>query len=258
MDLALQPGTLEAFGLYMARTSALIIGAPLLGSGTGFSAYKIALIAGVAFLLYIANGAPMNHQPDAVEYGVLMLREVTIGLALAFTLHIVMVAVRVAGEMVGHEMGFNMASIVDPATGVNTPVITQMWEIFFYLGLLSVDGHHALLRGLGESFERAPVGIMAFSQDLQTIAGTMFTQMFQAGIVFAAPVLVLLFTLSVLMGVLARLVPQLNVNELGFTARVAVGLVALLAFVPLLSPALSRLYEALDLGIGRTLDALGS
>jgi len=82
--------------------------------------------------------------------------------------------------------------------------------------------------------------------------------MFQAGIVFAAPVLVLLFTLSVLMGVLARLVPQLNVNELGFTARVAVGLVALLAFVPLLSPALSRLYEALDLGIGRTLDALGS
>ena len=186
-----------------------------------------------------------------------MLREVVIGLALAFTLHVVLVAVRVAGEMVGHEMGFNMASIVDPATGVNTPVVTQLWEIFFYLGLLAVDGHHLLLRGLDRSFERAPVGEVAFAQDMHVLAGGMFVQMFEAGLVFAAPVLVLLFALSVLMGVLARLVPQLNVNELGFTARVAVGLVALLAFVPLLSPALSRLYEGLDQGIGRTLDGLG-
>lgn len=257
MDLQLQPGTLEAFGLFLARTSALVVGAPLLGSGTGFSAYKIALIAGTAFLLYTAVGAPLAQQPGAFEYGVLVLREVVIGLAIAFTLQIVLLAVRVAGEMVGTEMGFNMATLVDPSTGVNTPVITQMWEIFFFLGLLAVDGHHALLRGLGESFERAPVGAMTFSQDLPLVAGTMFSQMFQAGIVFAAPVLVLLFTLSVLMGVLARLVPQLNVNELGFTARVAVGLIALLAFVPLLSPALGRLYAAFDAGVARTLDALG-
>jgi flagellar biosynthetic protein FliR len=257
MELALQPGMLEAFGLHAARAAALVVGAPLLGSGTGFSAYKVALIMGLALLLHGTHGEPLAHQPGAIEYGVLMLREVVIGLALAFTLHIVLLAVRVAGEMVGHEMGFNMASIVDPATGVNTPVVTQLWEIFFYLGLLAVDGHHLLLRGLDASFDRAPVGEVTFAQDMHLLAGDMFVQMFEAGLVFAAPMLVLLFTLSVLMGVLARLVPQLNVNELGFTARVAVGLVALLAFVPLLAPALSRLYEGIDVGIGRTLDALG-
>ena len=84
-------GTLEAFGLYLTRTSALVVGAPLLGTGTGFATWRIGLIVALSFLLYSVAGAPLDHSPGAIEYGLLVLRELLIGAFLAFVLQIVLV-----------------------------------------------------------------------------------------------------------------------------------------------------------------------
>jgi flagellar biosynthetic protein FliR len=253
-----EPGTLEAFGLFLVRSSALVLSAPVLGTSTGFSGYKVALIVGVSFLLYGAHGVPLDHAPQPVEFACLAMREVLIGLALSFSLHAVMLALRVGGELVGHEMGFNMASIVDPVTGLRTPVITQIYETFFVLGLLMVDGHHLLLRGLAQSFERAPVGSMNVGESLPWLVEKLFSQMFTAGLTFAAPVIVLLMVASLLLAFLARAVPTLNVNEVGFTARIAIGLGGLLVFAPMLAPALQSLYGHLEQGLSATLDAIAS
>lgn len=252
----LPPGTLEAFGLFLVRSSALVLSAPVLGTGTGFSGYKVALIFSVSFLLYGVHGEPLGHALTPIEFGCLALREVLIGLALSFSLHAVMLALRVAGELVGHEMGFNMASIVDPVTGLRTPVITQIYEVFFILGFLMVDGHQLLLRGLAQSFERAPVGMLDVGQSVPWLVERLFSQMFTAGLTFAAPVLVLLMAASLLLAFLARAVPQLNVNEAGFTARIVIGLLALFVFAPLLSSALNGLYGRFEEGLASMLDAL--
>jgi len=252
------PGTLEAFSLYMARTSALVIASPLLGSGTGFSLYRIGLIASISFLLYSVGGHPLSHSPEPVEYACLVLRELFVGLFLAFVLQVVMVALRLAGEMIGTEMGFNMASLVDPSTGIHTPIITQMYEIFFLLGFLAVNGHHVLLKALEHSFARAPIGVLSFSGDLAWSAEALFSHTFGAGVAFAAPVLVLLFMTSLLVSLLARMVPQLNVMDVGFSARIAVGLVALFVFAPFLAPALEGLYDQFAHGIDGALDVIGA
>ena len=62
---------LEAFGLYLVRTSALILGSPLLGSGTSFPGYKIALIVGVTVAIYMSTGAPLEHEAGAIEYALI-------------------------------------------------------------------------------------------------------------------------------------------------------------------------------------------
>ncbi|MFO1011726.1 MAG: flagellar biosynthetic protein FliR [Planctomycetota bacterium] len=250
------PGTLEALGLYVARTSALVAAAPLLGTGTGFVTWRIGLIVAVSFLLYSVSGAPLPTSPAPIEYGALVLRELLIGLFLAFVLQAVVVAVRVAGESIGQEMGFNMASQLDPVSNVQTPVITQFYETFFFLGLLAVNGHHLLLRALERSFERAPIGQISFSADASWLALTLFQQMFVAGLTIAAPVLVLLVLTSILIGLLTRMVPTINVMDIGFTARIAVGFVALLVFSPFLAPAFESLYTALMNGLDRALDVL--
>lgn len=252
----LEPGLLEAIGLYMVRTSALVLASPLLGTGSTFTGYRISLIATLSFLLYSASGSPLELVPGPVEYALLSMREVLLGVFLAFTLHAVVLAVRAAGEIIGHEMTFNMAQLVDPATGLNSPLITRMYETFFFLGLLAVDGHHWLLRTLAGSFERAPVGALAFDASLMTIVADLFREMFVAGVTFAAPVIVLLSLVSLTIGLLSRAVPQLNIMELGFTLRIVVGLVALLIFVPFLVPALQTLYEGLESGLDASLDAL--
>jgi len=253
-----EPGTLEAFGLFLVRSSALLLSAPVLGSASGFSGYKVALIVSVSVLLYGIHGEPLGHTVLPIEFGALALREILIGLALAFSLHAVMLALRVAGELVGHEMGFNMAAIIDPVTGLRTPIITQIYEAFFILGFLMVDAHQLLLRGLAQSFARAPVGTFDMGESLPWLIERLFTQMFSAGLTFAAPVLVLLMVMSLLLGLLARAVPQLNVNEAGFTARIAVGLMSLFVFTPMLTPALHGLYVRFEEGMSAVLDAVAT
>lgn len=253
---AIPPGTLEAFGLYLVRTSALMIATPLYGTATGFSGYRVALIVAVSFLLYTVGGAPLSSSTAPFEYACLVLRELMIGLFLAFSLQAALVAIRVAGELVGHEMGFNMASLVDPTTGVSAPLVTQIYEVFFFLGLLAVDGHHLLLSALGDSFQSAPVGALDLSGDIAWIAQAQFTQMFAAGITFAAPVVILLFLTSLLVGVLARAVPHLQIMEVGFSARIAVGLIGLLIFAPQLVPALTGLYRGFANGLEGAVEAI--
>lgn len=252
----LPDGTLPAYGLYLMRTSALVLAAPLLGMGTGVSSYKVALTVAVAVVLYLATGDPMPGVGPG-EYVLLAMRELLVGLFLAFVVHIAVLGVHVAGTLIGHEMGFMMSNVLDPVTGISTPLIVKLYEGFFFLGLLAVDGHHWLLRALGASFEHAPVGFLDFNQSASGVLVDMFGQMFAAGLTLAAPVMVLLAIVSMVMGIFARVVPQLNVLEVGFTLRVAAALFAMFLFSPLLSPALSRMFGMLSDGLEAGLTVIG-
>lgn len=254
----LADGTLAAFGLFMTRTSALVLATPFFGAESTFGGAKVALIAGLALLSYSSHGVPLPDAQAPLAFGMLALREVLIGLSLALVLQTALLAVRVAGEMIGQEMAFNMANVVDPATGLSTPLITQLYEAAFVLGMLAVDGHHLILRALGASFERAPVGRIGLDGNLAALAVRQMAQMFAAGITFAAPVLVLLALTSLVMGLLARTVPALNVLEVGFTLRIMVGLGAMTLFSPLIAPALTSLFDAVDSGVQLALGELGS
>ncbi|MEM7306770.1 MAG: flagellar biosynthetic protein FliR [Planctomycetota bacterium] len=245
------PGTLEAFGLYATRSSAMVVSAPILGVGTRFSSYKIGLIALVSLLMYGVTGAPLDAGVDTLLYAAMMLREVLLGLFLSFVLHLAMLVVRVSGHMIGQEMGFLIAQQVDPATGVRSSLITTMYESIFLLGLLALNGHFLLFRALADSYERAPIGGIEFSRGFTALAAEIFGDMFAAGLVFAAPVMVLLVLVSALIGLLSRAVPHLNILEIGFSIRILLSFVAMFLFAPLLAPAIESVYDA----FARWLDA---
>lgn len=252
----LPPGTLVSFGLVLVRVSAFVLAVPLLGTGAAFSGYKVGLIGGLSLLAFFTMDLPLTHSVGTFEFAAMAMREVLIGLVLASVLQAAMLAIRVAGEMIGHEMAFTMSQVVDPVTGTNTPLITSVHENLFLLGLLAIDGHHVLIRAVSSSFGRAPVGDVSFDTTLAQNAVTLFADMFAAGMTFAAPVLVLLVLVSVLIGLLARAVPQLNVLEVGFTLRIIVGMVAMFGFAPLMAPAMGELFRAVDEGLGGMLAAM--
>jgi flagellar biosynthetic protein FliR len=245
---------LAGFLLVLARTGALVASAPMLGQGTGFAGHRVALITSLAFLLYVTTGAPVAAPP--IELALMGLREVMIGIFLGFLLQLVLTAVRVAGELVGQEMGFLVARQVDPTNGVPSTLITNLYENLFLVVLLALDGHHWLLRSLERSFAFAPIGRLELGARMAPTALAMFAEMFRAGLVFAAPVLVFLMLISLVIGFLSRAVPGLNVQEVGFTLRVLVALVALLVFAPLLGPAMRNLHQELLRWLERGLAAV--
>lgn len=262
LETLLADGTIPAFGLYLARTSALVLAAPLIGLATGFAAYKVGLIVVLAAFFYSLSGAAVTPDVGAIAYGALALREILIGGFLAFLMQLAMLTAQVGSELVGHDMGFAMAGQIDPETGVQTKLIPRVYEALVALGLLACDAHHWLLAGLEESFRRAPVGVMAgdsFAAGLGPMAGLAvanLSQAFAAGISFAAPVTVLLLFVSILVGLLARTVPQLNALEFGFTLRILGGLAAAYLFAPALAPVVRAIGAAFQHSLGRALDAL--
>jgi flagellar biosynthetic protein FliR len=251
----LPPGTIEGFGLVLVRTSALVLAAPLFGLALPFSGARLGLIVILSGFFYSVAGAPLPGAGGPLVFAACAGRELAIGLALAFVLHGVVLAVRVAGEMIGHEMAFNMATMVDPQ-GVSTPLVTQVYEGLFLIGLFALDGHHLVVRALCDSFERAPIGALGLPEGLSAALLSLFADMFAAGLTFAAPVLVVMLLVSLLIGLLARAVPQINVLEVGFTLRIAVALVAMLGFAPLLAPAMERMYAELAGGLDSVLTIL--
>lgn len=249
-------GILEAFGLTVVRTSAFVMTAPLFGLSANFSGFKVGLITILSLVLFASNGHAVSAGP--IELGLMGLREVLIGITLAFVLHLVMLAVRVASELVGHEMAFNMSRQADPATGISVPLVSQFYDLLFSLALFSVNAHLWFVRALSESMRRAPVGDLRFDLSLPQFAWTQFTQLFAAGLTFAAPMMVLLSLVSVTIALLARTVPHINVMEFSFSLRVAGGMLAMYLFAPALEPAMKGLLERLMDGLGACLDLLGA
>lgn len=253
----LPDGTIESFGLMLMRTSALVLSAPLLGLASGFSGYKVALILVLTLVLYALVGEPIAAA-GPIELTAMALRELLIGFFLGFVTQMLVLAAQVGGELVGTDMGFAMAAQIDPETGVNTKVVAKAYETFLLLALLAVDGHLWIVSGLEQSFHFAPVGALAAPSSLAALALDVFVEMFAAGITLAAPVLLLLVLATVLLGLLARMVPQLNVFDLSFQLRIGIGFFGMLLCAPLLAPAFTRLMELAQRQLTGALSALGA
>lgn len=251
-----EAATIIAFACVLARTSAMVFVAPMFSAGPAFSGYKLAIVVSVSLCIYLALGAPPAGDVSMATVVLMLLRELFLGLFLGFLLHVVVLVVRVGGEMIGQEMGFMVARQADPVTGLQVPLITSIYDSLFLLSLFAMNGHHWLMRALTGSFERAPIGRLDFTKDTASLLLEQFTEMFGAGIVFAAPILIVLASITVMMGFLARMSPQLNVMELGFTLRVMLAMSAMALFAPLLEPSFEGLGKSFLSMLERALDVM--
>jgi flagellar biosynthetic protein FliR len=255
----LEPGGLEAFGLCLVRTTALVLAAPLFGPRTGLTAFRVALILVLAGVGAAHGPSPAEAALGAVGlpvYATLALRELGLGLFMGMLVQLGALALRMAGDAIGTEMGLQMAAQADPDNGISTPLIARFYEELYLLALFSVGGHLWLVRGLVDSFERAPIGTAALTPDLGQDLLAELGRALAAGLSVAAPVLILMGLLTLGLGLLARTVPQVNIFDLSFNLRVGVGLVALVLFLPTLEPALGRAVAELQSALAAGLDRL--
>ncbi len=256
--MGFEAGTLEAFGLYLIRVSALVLFSPLVGERVGFAGYKIALVFGLAIVLYLSGGAPTLVAPTAVTYGALAVRELLIGSFMALLGRLAMSSAYLAGHILGFEMGLQMANQVDPTSGESKPILASFYEQAFLMALLSIDGHHWIVRSLATTFELAPVTVLGGGGSLGAVVVDVLSQTFLAGVAFIAPLSVLMTLVSVAVGLLARTVPQINVLEMSFSMRVGAALVGMTVLAPLFAPAMGRLLETFDDALQTGLNALAA
>ena len=206
---------------------------------------KLGFVFGLTMLWY---GRPGLMMPTVVlvlgKHGglilvVLLIREAVFGAGLGFAFGLLTQPARVAGAYIGQEMGLSLASIADPSTGAPSGILGQLLEWLAVMLLFSLNVHHTLFYALNLSFETLGIGQRAFLYTAQD----MFRHADLAdrlSLLIIAPVGIVMFLTVVGLGLLMRAVPQVNIFSVGLALRAAVGMVALLFFLPAVLTVLAR------------------
>jgi flagellar biosynthetic protein FliR len=216
---------LTSFGLVLVRVSSAFFLVPMLGGSAVPLRVRGAFAVAVTIVLTPIVG------PLRIE-GLLVLLmaaigELAMGLGIGLVLRIIMLSAEFAGGMAGMQMGFTFSRVVDPLNDESSDIIATALSMVAIVVVLSLNGHHHVIEGLGQSLRQHPPGhVLEQLQHLGTLTPLLSTALV-SGMRVAAPVVVTLLLANVAVGLLARTAPQLNLMIMGFAVAILAGLLIL-------------------------------
>lgn len=224
--------------LAMIRPGAAFIAAPVFGSPQVPVQLRLIVALAVGIPATAVVSFPM---PDAgvisVEGFALVLGEVLAGLAMGFAVQIGFAAALLAGETIGNAMGLGFSAMVDPQSGQSSPAIGQFLSILGTFLFLSIGGHLVLAGLVFQSYLALPPGQAwlgaASIKGLVDFGGIVFA----AGVAIALPVAFAIILVQVVMGMLSRSAPAMNLFAVGLPAALLAGLVLLAIAAPVMADA---------------------
>ena len=170
------------------------------------------------------------------EYYLLVLREVTIGLYIGFLVSIIFAAFQLSGQFFAVQIGFGISEVLDPIGQISVPLIGQLKNMIGLLVFMVIYGHHFLIEAVYRSYELAPIVSISrgFTGSLFKYLMHSFSGMFVVAMKIALPVVGTIFLISVTMGVLGKVAPQMNIMMLGFPFKIIVSFCVLFLITPLI------------------------
>jgi flagellar biosynthesis protein FliR len=243
------------FILVLARVSPLFLLAPIFSSrmlpARARGVCAVALAIGLSPLALHGQKIPLG----TVELGGLVLKEMLVGLAYAFAIAAVLAAVTVAGSFLDTMVGFSFGSLVDPLTGNQSQIISQVYSMIALMVFIAIGGDRFMIEGLGRSYQLVP--LLDFPKLGPLVGGAVhaFTSIFASALELAAPVLVAAIVTDAAFGLVARVVPQMNVFVVGFPAKIAVAFLMLGVSLPYSGGWISN---QLQDGVGGVLNSIGA
>jgi flagellar biosynthesis protein FliR len=244
---------LWAFALI--RPGAAFIAAPLFGAD--FVPLQLRVIISLALGLPAlqSSGFALPDGGLMSAAGVLLIAgEVVLGLAMGFATQLGYASALVAGEVIGNAMGLGFAAMVDPASGQQSPALAQLLSILATFLFLAADGHLALAAAVVGSYGVMPPGAAWLSAESLEGLGLFGGLVLSCGLAIAMPVAVAVILVQLVMGVLARAAPQLNLFSVGLPAALLAGIVLMALALPAMGDAI---LTAIMMGLDRAAEIGG-
>ena len=232
------------FVLILARVSAFVAAMPLLSSKLVPAQAKITIIMALAFFLAVLLPQPqIAGQVTWLRAGLFIIFEILPGLALALAANFIYLSVQQGARIASRQMGFEMASVLDPTSGEQYMPVALVIEMTFAIFFLVSGGHRLLLRVIVGSYSFFP---STQAPNLQSLAGGVL-QASSAMLLFAmhlaAPLLAAFLILAVVLAILARVLPEMNILMASFPMRVGLGLLVAAALMPSLDAIAAELAD---------------
>jgi flagellar biosynthetic protein FliR len=228
LDVSLLPALAAAFMLAFARVGAMVMLLP----GLGESNIPVRIKLSIALLLTLII-LPLHRQAYHIDVTsiasllVLMLHEIVIGIILGATARVTLSALQVAGSIIAQQVGLGFVTSVDPTQGQQGVLIGNFLTMLGVTMLFATDTHYLVIAALSDSYKIFAPGETMSTGDVASLATQAFTAAFRIGLQLSAPFLVFGLVFNIGLGVLARLMPQMQVYFVGVPLSIFAGFLIL-------------------------------
>jgi len=247
VDLQLIPlEQFQAFLVVTARVAGFVGAIPVISAAQTPVRVKTALVFTTSLLLF-----PLMHKAvpqvsfSPIPFALLIVSELLLGLLLGLVSRLIFTAVEFGATVIGYQMGFAAANIFDPQSERQVALISQFQNVFAIIIFLAINGHHLFFRVAVRSYEYLPPGQIDFSGEAIPYLMQLTSHMFSIGVQFSAPVLAVLLLSGLILGILARVFPQLNVFLLSFPLNIGAGFIVIALTLNLMSTLIRREFDNL-------------
>jgi flagellar biosynthetic protein FliR len=241
-------GAVETFMLVFVRMTGMFVVSPIFGRRNLPSYYKVGFAFFLALLL-TASGAPAMPETGGgpLEFALIALKEVLVGIAIGFIPYLMFSAIYLAGQLIDMKIGFSMVSVLDPVSNLQIPVTSNFYFILCMLVFITANAHHAVIRAIYESYAFVPVGALSVGRGVVDGIFRLFSDIFVLGFRMAAPIVFTVLLTDVALGIISKAMPQMNVFMVGMPLKILVGLVIIIVTMPAFMLILGELFKNVEL-----------
>ncbi|MDB5173859.1 MAG: fliR: flagellar biosynthetic protein FliR [Phycisphaerales bacterium] len=216
------------FVLVFFRLAGMTLFAPLFGSAKIPRRVKLLLVLVLAFGMTSTVKRPPVLPVSTWELAVGIGGEMVFGLAMGMVMSFVFIAAQWGGEIIGQQMGFNLSEVFDPQFGSQGSLIGDAYFMLTLVVFLAVGGHRAMLQGVHASFEALPLLSVGMDEPLLRKLADLMMGATVLAIQLAAPMLVTMLIVDLVLGLIGKTMPQMNVMAAGLSMRSALGMLVLI------------------------------
>jgi flagellar biosynthetic protein FliR len=250
----------ETLLLVVVRVASLFMVAPFFSMRTVPAMFKVGLAVFISLLVF-EQIPPRQYVHGVLEQSVYlylmdMVKESLVGLLIGFVAYMLISATMVAGQIMDIQVGFSLSNVLDPQSGIPSPLIGNFQYLLAMLLFMGSNAHYALLAAVMQSYQFVPIAGAALTGPVMQLLLNTFLAMFLLGLKIAMPVIATLFLSDIIMAFMSRVAPQMNIFAVGLPVKLLLGLLVLLATLPVLIELLQQVFQAMFVDMDQMLRAL--
>ncbi len=239
----------DMFILVFVRIFGTIVITPIIGGRQIPSMAKIGFaLALTGIVLYSGNITEVEYVDSVLGYGALIFKEFIIGLTIGYVVYLVLNISYLAGHFTDQQIGFSMVSVFDPITQEQVPITGNLYYFALCVLMIVTNGHHLIIKSLFYSYKAIPLGAGKIFQngELVSVLMGLAVDFFAIGFSVALPVIAVILISDLVLGVLTKTVPQINVFVVGMPAKVFIGLIVIMIVSPMLRGVSNVFYKEIS------------
>lgn len=231
------------FGLILLRMTGAVVFHPMFGHSSVPGQVKAAFTFVLSLAAFVWYPGTLSHIPVGVpDFVVMALRELLVGFCLGFGVELTAMVVQFAGTLIDFSMGLSMAQMYDPQTGTQMTVSTYIYYALFMLLFFAENAHVRFLEIVFATLDRIPVGEVTPAQQLPTVVLSYFVTCITLGLELALPILGIELMAEIAIGLLMRIVPQINIFVVSFQIKIIVGIAMMILLFSPMSDSINQLF----------------